>query len=78
MNKNKKRTKVNNMYSVYTIRKQANYNHEEGLRHLHRLDGEVVRALASQSVDLEFISQVESYQKTLKNGIHSFPDWLSA
>ena len=26
----------------------------------------MVRASASQSVDLEFISQVESYQKTLK------------
>ena len=38
----------------------------------------VVRASASQSVDLEFISQVESYQKTLKDGIHSFPAWRSA
>ena len=33
------------------------------------------RASASQSVDLEFIPLVESYQKTLKNGIHSFPAW---
>ena len=32
----------------------------------------------SQSVDLGIISQVESYQKTLKNGIHSFPAWRSA
>ena len=39
----------------------------------HRRDGVVVRASTSQSVDLGFISQVESYQKTLKNGIHSFP-----
>ena len=31
----------------------------------------VVRASALQSVDLEFIPQVESYQKTLKSGIHS-------
>ena len=31
-------------------------------------DGAVVRASASQSVDLGFISLVESYQKTLKNG----------
>ena len=37
----------------------------------------VARASASQSVDLGFISQVESYQKTLKNGIHSFPAWRS-
>ena len=41
-------------------------------------DGVVVRASASQSVDLGFISLVESYQKTLKNGIHSFPAWRSA
>ena len=34
----------------------------------------MVRGSASQSVDLVFISQVESYQKTLKNGMHSFPD----
>ena len=31
----------------------------------------MVRASASQSVDLGFTSQVESYQKTFKNGIHS-------
>ena len=40
--------------------------------------GEEVRASASKSVDLEFIPQVESHQKTLKNGIHSFPAWCSA
>ena len=44
----------------------------------NRRDGVVVRASASHSVDLGFISQVESYQKTLKNGIHSFPAWRSA
>ena len=33
----------------------------------------MVRASASQSVDLEFILLLETYQKTLKNGIHSFP-----
>ena len=44
----------------------------------NRVDGLVVRAFASQSVDLGFISQVESHQKTLKNGIHSFPAWCSA
>ena len=38
----------------------------------------MVRASALQSVDLGFISLVESYQKTLKNGIHSFPAWRSA
>ena len=44
----------------------------------YRRDGVVVRASASQSVDLGFISLVGSYQKTLKNGIHSFPAWRSA
>ena len=44
----------------------------------NRRGGVVVRASASQSVDLGFISLVESYQKTLKNGIHSFPAWRSA
>ena len=39
----------------------------------YRRDGVVVRASASQSVDLGFIPYVESYQKTLKTGIHSFP-----
>ena len=33
---------------------------------------------ASRLVDLEFISQVESYQKTLKNGIYSFSAQRSA
>ena len=45
---------------------------------IYRRDGVVVRASASQSVDLGFIPLVESYQKTLKNGIHSFPAWRSA
>ena len=40
--------------------------------------GRVVRASASQSVDLGFIPLVESYQKTLKNGIRSFPAWRLA
>ena len=40
-----------------------------------RRDGVVVRASASQSVDLGLISLVGSYQKTLKNGIYSFPAW---
>ena len=38
----------------------------------------MVRVSASKSVDMEFISQVESYQKTLKNAVHSFSAWLSA
>ena len=46
--------------------------------HKNRRDGVVVRASASQSVDLGFISLVESYQNTLKNGIHSFPAGRSA
>ena len=41
-------------------------------------DGVVVKAYASLSVDVGFISQVESYQNTLKNGIHGFPAWRSA
>ena len=44
----------------------------------NRRDGVVTKASASQSVDLAFIFQVESYQKTLKNGIHSFLAWGSA
>ena len=44
----------------------------------NRRDGVVVRASASQSVDLGFIPLVESYQKTLKNGIYNFPAWRSA
>ena len=38
----------------------------------------MVQAFASQSLDLGFIPLVESCQKTLKNGIHSFPAWRSA
>ena len=43
-----------------------------------RRDGVVVRASILQLVDLGFISIVESYQKTFKNGIYSFPAWHSA
>ena len=39
------------------------------------LNAEVVRAFALQSVNLEFIFEVESCQMTLKNGIHSFLAW---
>ena len=45
---------------------------------INRRDVVVVRASTSQLVDLGFISIVEEYQKTLKNGIHSFPAWRSA
>ena len=38
----------------------------------------MVRLSGSQSADLGFIPQVDSYQKTFKNGIHSFPAWRSA
>ena len=38
----------------------------------------MVRASASRLVDLGFTFQVESCEKTLKNGIHSFPAWRSA
>ena len=44
---------------------------------LNRRDGVVVRASASHSVDLWFNPLVESYQKTLNNGMHSFPAWRS-
>ena len=44
----------------------------------NRYNGVVVRASASQLVDLQFILLVESYQKTSKNGIHSFPVGRSA
>ena len=44
----------------------------------NRRDGVLVRASALQSVDLEFIPLIESYRKTLKNGIYSFSAWRSA
>ena len=44
----------------------------------NRRDGVVVRAFALQSVALRFNPLVESYQRTLKNGIHSFPAWRTA
>ena len=55
-----------------------NYQEETTSSKKKRRDGVVVRASASQSVDLGLIPQVESYQKTLKNGNHSFPAWRSA
>ena len=44
----------------------------------YRRDDVVVRESASQLVDLCFIPKVQSYQKTLKNGIYSFPALRSA
>ena len=38
----------------------------------------MIKASVSQSVDLGFTPLVDSYQKTLKNGIHSFPAWRLA
>ena len=46
--------------------------------YIYHRDGVAIKALPSQSVHPGFISQVESYQKTLKNVIHSFPAWCSA
>ena len=43
------------------------------LGNIDQRDGIVVRASASQSLDQGFIPLVESYQKTLKNGIRIFP-----
>ena len=40
---------------------------------INRRDGVVVRASALHSVDLGFISLIESNQQTLRNGIYSFP-----
>ena len=48
------------------------------MRAVNQRNGVVVRAFASQSEDLGFIPLVESYQKTLKNDIYSFPAWCSA
>ena len=45
---------------------------------LYRRDGVVVGASASQTVNLAFISQLESYQNTLKNDINSFSARSSA
>ena len=45
---------------------------------LNRRDGIVLRASASQSVELGFISQVKSYQKTLRNGITLLASLLHA
>ena len=65
------------MGKILVLRLKIGY--QQGLNFkFYRRDGVVVRASASQSVDLGFIPLVESYQKTLKNGIHSFPAWRSA
>ena len=42
---------------------------------VNRRDSVVVRVSILQSVDMGFILLVESYQKTLRNGIHSFFAW---
>ena len=53
-------------------------SYKRNFLYLDRRDGVLVRASASQSVDVGFIPLVESYQKTLKNGIYGFPAWRSA
>ena len=60
-----------------TLLKKCRFNTETQLME-DRRDDAVAKASASQSVDLGFIFQVESFQKTLKNSIHSFPTWRSA
>ena len=42
------------------------------IRQNNQRDGIVVGGSALQSIELGFIPLVKSYQKTLKNGIHSF------
>ena len=46
---------------------------------IKKFENHEVRASASKSVNLGFTvgSLVESCQKTIKNGIHSSPVWLS-
>ena len=44
----------------------------------YQRDCVVVKASTSRSVDLGLIPSFESYLKTLKNGIYSFPAWHSA
>ena len=62
---------------------KVSYKHRTKMKTLRRVQefnrrhGVVVRAPASQSVDLGFNPLAESYQKTLKNGIQNFPAWLS-
>ena len=51
---------------------------DDNLIYDNQRDGVMVRASALQSVDLLLNPRVESYQKTLKVGIHSFPAWRSA
>ena len=48
------------------------------LSNYDRRDGLVVRASASQSIDLRFIPLVESCHKNLKNDVCSFSAWRSA
>ena len=66
-----------NKHSLH-YEKSNNFISYDTSRGHNRRDGVVVRASASQSVDLGFVPLVESYQKTVKNGIYSFPAWRSA
>ena len=73
---------ISTLYNTLSRSKQMSNDLRTNLGYIIMIDyylrdGVVVRASASQSVDLEFISHVESYQKTFKNGIHNFPAWRS-
>ena len=68
----------NNELCKSAIKRITSSKIKNNIAEIDRRDGVVVRASASQLVDLGFILLVESYQKTLKNGIHSFPAWRSA
>ena len=61
-------------YFIFSFRSQSC----SAMPEIYQRDGVVVRASVSQSIDLGFISLVESYQKILKYGIHSFHAWRSA
>ena len=69
------RLKVQQCACTEVVRQQINVSRAYAL---HRRGGVVVKASALQSIDVGFIPLVASYQKTLENGIHSFPAWRSA
>ena len=66
------------LHTTYTTEISHFIIQKDYSQYVRWLHGVVVRASASQSVDQWFIPLVESNQKTLKNGIHSFPAWRSA
>ena len=67
-------------YENIAINLKSKISYRSKISHQSNIDqrnGVVVKASALQSVDLRLISQVESYQKTFKNHIYSFPAWRS-